>query len=57
MVNQFRFDVFNDAFYAAFIEDGTVKMTPRRPLGNAVDQVSNKVPGEMGKVVAKAWRV
>lgn len=50
-INQFSGEVTNDVPYAGFIETGTRHMAPRRPLGNAVDQVSELVPGKMGQVL------
>lgn len=56
-INQYSWRTYNSAFYASFIESGTRRMLPRRPLGDAVDQISRTIPGEMGKVISKAWRV
>lgn len=50
-INQYSGEVTNDVHYAGFIEAGTRKMAPRRPLGDAVDQVSEMVPGKMGEVM------
>jgi len=55
-INQYRGDVFNEVPYSGFIEVGTYKMAPRRPLGNAVDLVRGMVPGEMGEVVTAVVR-
>jgi hypothetical protein len=54
-LNQFSYKIWNDAGHAGFIEDGTQYMTPRRPLGDATDQIDKIVPGEMDKVVTKVW--
>ncbi len=50
-INQYSGEVFNDVHYAGFIEAGTKKMAPRRPLGDAVDQVSEMVPGKLDQVL------
>jgi len=52
-VNQYRTDVYNDAGHSGWIEDGTSKMAPRRPLKNALDQIEETVPGRMGEVTRK----
>jgi len=56
MINQYSFMIENETFYAGFIEEGTRHLVPRRPLGNAVDQIQNKVPGEMGATMTKIWK-
>jgi len=56
-LNQYSYRVWNDAYYAAFIEAGTVKMSARAPLRDATDQIEHRVPGKMAEVMAKAWRV
>lgn len=50
-INQYAGEVTNEVPYAGFIEVGTRKMAPRRPLGDAVDQVGQMVPGELDKVL------
>ena len=50
-INQYSGEVTNDVEYAGFIEAGTRKMAPRRPLGDAVDQVSEMVPGRLDQVL------
>jgi len=50
-INQYAGEVTNEVPYAGFIEAGTRKMAPRRPLGDAVDQVEQMVPGELDKVL------
>lgn len=37
VLNQYSFEVVNAVPYSGFIEDGTEKMAPRRPLQNAAD--------------------
>lgn len=50
-INQYSGEVTNEVPYAGFIEVGTKHMAPRRPLGAAVDQVSEMVPGKMDQVL------
>lgn len=50
-INQYSGEVTNDVPYAGFIEAGTKHMAPRRPLGDAVGQVGEMVPGKMGQVI------
>jgi hypothetical protein len=50
-INQYACEVSNTVYYAGFIEVGTRKMAPRRPLGDAVDKLSQMVPGKLGKVL------
>lgn len=50
-INQYSGEITNDVPYAGFIEVGTRKMAPRRPLSDAVDKVSHLVPGELEKVL------
>lgn len=54
-INQFSYTIWNDAAHAGFIEDGTQHITPRRPLGDASDQIDVIVPGEMDDVVVEVW--
>lgn len=56
-INQYKAEVFNDVIYSNWIEHGAKNLAPRRPLGNAVDQVGLHVPGEMAAVIGKVWRV
>jgi hypothetical protein len=55
-INQYKSEVFNDVLWSGFIEHGTVHMTARRPLGDAVDQTGQHVPGEMNQVMVSVWR-
>jgi hypothetical protein len=55
-VNQYRVDEVNDAPHSGWIEHGTAKMAPRRPLGDAVQQVGEELPGDMGEVNREIWR-
>ena len=56
-VNQYRVDVENDVPYAGFIEAGTYKMAPRRPLKAAVDQfIDEDLPDEAREVMVEIWR-
>lgn len=57
IINQYKFREENDVPYSGFIEDGTVKMTPRRPLGNAVFRTQDEAPGDMNEVLVEVWRV
>ena len=54
-INQFSYDIFNDAPHSAWIEFGTQKMTPRKPLQDASEQIEKQVPGKMGEVMRKVW--
>jgi len=49
--NQYSGEVLNDVPYAGWIEVGTCKMAPRRPLGDAVDRVREMIPGELAQVM------
>lgn len=56
-VNQFRTDVINDDFKAAWIEFGTSKMTPRRPLGAAVEEYTGgDFPNDANEVLPKVFK-
>ena len=56
-VNQFRADIVNDVPYSGFIEDGTRKMAPRRPLRNAVEQYTEgELPNDIHDVQVRVWR-
>ena len=56
-VNQYRADLYNDVPYAGFIEDGTRKMAPRRPLRDAVEQYTEgELPNDAHDVVVRVWR-
>jgi hypothetical protein len=56
-VNQYRADIVNDVRYAGFIEDGTRKMAPRRPLRNAVEKYTDgELPNDQHDVVVRVWR-
>lgn len=50
-INQYAGEVFNEVEYSGYIETGTRRMPPRRPLGDAVQQVEQMVPGRMGEVM------
>ena len=54
-LNQYSYTIDNNVEYAGFIEAGTQKMTPRRPLANATEQIEKQVPGRMGEVITKVW--
>jgi len=56
-INQYKIEERNEVPYAGFIENGTRYMTARRPLGDAVDQVSKDVPGEMNNVLVDVWKI
>lgn len=49
-INQWSFWVFNPVEHAAYIEFGTSRMAPRRPLGDAVEQAEAEVSNRMGEV-------
>jgi hypothetical protein len=51
-INARSFQVYNTAGHAKYLEFGTPKMAARRPLGAAVDEVGQEVPGNMGQVMA-----
>lgn len=56
-VNQYRVDIKNDTPYAGFIEHGTVHMTPRRPLADAIEQYTQgDLPDDAHQVVVNIWR-
>ena len=56
-VNQYRADIKNDVPYSGFIEDGTYKMAPRRPLADAVEQYTGEeLPNDAMEVVVDVWR-
>jgi hypothetical protein len=46
-----QWTVFNETPYSGWLEFGTSKMVPRRPLQVAVETVSNETPAEMGRVI------
>lgn len=50
-INQYAGEVYNRVPYSGWIEEGTRRTPPRRPLGNAVDRVGWMLPGRMGKVM------
>ena len=52
-INQYAGEVVNDVEYSGFIEIGTSKMAPRRPLANAVDLAGGMVPGRMDQVMTE----
>lgn len=52
-INQYAGEIVDDVDYSGWIEIGTWKMAPRRPLGNAVDLAGEMVPGEMGQVLTE----
>lgn len=53
MLNQYSFEEINNTPYSGFIEDGTVKMAPRMPLQNAVDQLTEKMGAEQDQVLVE----
>jgi len=56
-VNQYRVDIENDTPYSAFLEFGTYKMAPRRPLSDAVEKfIGEDLPDEARRVMAEIWR-
>ena len=56
-VNQYRVDVKNEVPYSAFLEFGTYKMAPRRPLSDAVEKfIGEDLPDEARRVMAEIWR-
>jgi hypothetical protein len=46
-------EITNRAGHAGWIEDGTYKMAPRKPLKDAVDKTEKEVPGQLGDVMVK----
>ena len=51
-VNQWAGRVYDDAFYASFVHDGTSHMAPRPYIQRAVDDVGGQLPGMMGKTMS-----
>ena len=57
-VNQYRVDVVNDAPHSGWIEKGTSKMAPRRPLEDAVQEYTQgDLPDDANQVIRDVWRV
>ena len=52
-VNQHAFRIVNNTPWAGFIEDGTVKMAPRRPLGAAIDKMADRFGAAVGQAMTK----
>lgn len=52
-LNQYASLVYDDAFYAVFVHNGTRSTRPRPFLTEAVRHVQRYVPGEMGKVMTQ----
>lgn len=55
-LNQYAGQVYDDAFYAVFVHDGTQHMRPRPFLAEAVYHVQGEVPGELHKVVTEVFK-
>lgn len=54
-VNQYRCYVENLVPYSGFIENGTYKMAPRRPLADAVEKFEAGLQIEAEKVLVEVW--
>lgn len=51
IVNQYAFDLYNDTPHAGWIEDGTRYIFPRRPLGDAVQQIEEVMDTNLDEVM------
>lgn len=53
VLNQYAFEEINNVEYSGFIEDGTYKMAPRRPLQDAADQLTEKMGAEQEQILVE----
>jgi hypothetical protein len=54
-INQYRGYIENLVPYSGFIEEGTYKMAPRRPLGAAVEVEERKTKYDAEAVMVEVW--
>lgn len=55
ILNQYAFEVVNETPYAGFLEDGTESIAPRRPLQDAVDQMTAKMGAEQQQIMVEIF--
>ena len=55
VINDKSFVIFNSAEHAGWIELGTVKMAPRRPLGDAFGKLDRRILKRMDGVMNTIW--